>query len=248
MVSFAGDANNDMNENIEDPVQSKFYKTPRPKVAIKLQKSAVTVASLTEEGPRSQIETSQRRSLRSRANTPRALKRIQDEDDALPKRKRGRRGRRSFHPSNKVEFKVLHSKQRLRRRLPKCMFCSFTCKVMKDLIIHCDLQHQDEVFRCTKCSFEGSCFAKLQTHEYKWKHYADDQEEQRNRDANGNPPGSTVWANFPIFILSNIRASHKCNKSWKMIRINRSIFPIFATSMTNTSVRQDESGKRNHKR
>ena len=64
----------------------------------------------------------------------------------------------------------------------------------------------------------------------------------------GNPPGSTVWANFPIFILSNIRASHRCNKSWKMIRINRSIFPIFATSMTNTSVRQDESGKRNHKR
>ena len=55
---------------------------------------------------------------------------------------------------------------------------------MKDLIIHCDLQHQDEVFRCSKCSFEGSCFAKLQTHEYKWKHYADDQEEQRNRDAN----------------------------------------------------------------
>ena len=46
----------------------------------------------------------------------------------------------------------------------------------------------------------------------------------------------------------NIRASHRCNKSWKMIRINRSIFPIFATSMTNTSVRQDESGKRNHKR
>ena len=185
MVSFAGDANNDMNENIEDPVQSKFYKTPRPKVAIKLQKSAVTVASLTEEGPGSQIETSQRRSLRSRANTPRALKRIQDDEETLPKRKHGRRGRRTFHPSRKVELKDLHSKQRLRRRLPKCMFCSFTCKVMKDLIIHCDLQHQDEVFRCSKCSFEGSCFAKLQTHEYKWKHYADDQEELRNReDAN----------------------------------------------------------------
>ena len=85
MVSFAGDAINDMNENIEDPVRSKFYKTPRPKVAIKLQKSAVTVASLTEEGPGSQMETSQRRSLRSRANTPRALKRIQDDEEALPK-------------------------------------------------------------------------------------------------------------------------------------------------------------------
>ena len=71
---------------------------------------------------------------------------------------------------------------------------------------------------------------------------------QSTAKMNGNPPGSTVWANFPIFILSNIRASHRCNKSWKMIRINRSIFPIFATSMTNTSVRQDESGKRNHKR
>ena len=187
MVSFAGDAINDMNESIEDPARSKFYKTPRPKVAIKLQKSAVTVASLTEEGQGSQIETSQRRSLRSRANTPRALKRIQDDEETLPKRKHGRRGRgrRSFHPNRKVELKVLQSKQRLRRRLPKCMFCSFTCKVMKDLIIHCDLQHQDEVFRCSKCSFEGSCFAKLQTHEYKWKHYADDQEELRNReDAN----------------------------------------------------------------
>ena len=64
----------------------------------------------------------------------------------------------------------------------------------------------------------------------------------------GNPPGSPVWANFPIFILSNIWASHRCHKSWKMIGLNRSIFPIFATSMTNTSVRQDESGKRNHKR
>ena len=42
MVTFAGDAKNDVNENIEDPVQLKFYKTPRPKVAIKLQKSAVT--------------------------------------------------------------------------------------------------------------------------------------------------------------------------------------------------------------
>ena len=64
----------------------------------------------------------------------------------------------------------------------------------------------------------------------------------------GNPPGSPVWANFPIFILSNIWASHRCHKSWKMIGLNRSIFPIFGTSKTNTSVRQDESGKRNHER
>ena len=188
MVTFAGDAKNDVNENIEDPVQLKFYKTPRPKVAIKLQKSAVTIASITEEGPGSQTRTSQR-SLRSRANTPRALKRIQDDDETLPKRKRGRRGRRSFHPSSKVELKVLHSKQRLRRRLPKCMFCSFTCKVMKDLIIHCDIQHQNEVFRCTKCSFEGSCFAKLQTHEYRWKHYPDDhdQDEPEPSAVKSNP-------------------------------------------------------------
>ena len=64
---------------------------------------------------------------------------------------------------------------------------------MKDLIIHCDLQHQDEVFRCTKCSFEGSCFAKLQTHEYRWKHYPDDEPDPSA--VKSNPKSNSIFIN-----------------------------------------------------
>jgi len=51
----------------------------------------------------------------------------------------------------------------------KCMFCDFTSKSMKDLTIHCDLNHKFEIYRCSDCSFEGDCYAKLKFHRYRCK-------------------------------------------------------------------------------
>ena len=66
----------------------------------------------------------------------------------------------------------------------KCMFCDFTSKSMKDLTIHCDLNHKFEIYRCSDCSFEGDCYAKLKFHRYRCK--------------NKNVPKNDVNGTLPI--------------------------------------------------
>ena len=62
-------------------------------------------------------------------------------------------------------------KKKNRIKLKTCRFCNFTCQLVKDLIVHSDSEHPDEVFSCSECSYQGSCLAKLKKHQANTKHY-----------------------------------------------------------------------------
>ena len=95
-------------------------------------------------------------------------------DDELSSSRRSR----SRKPSPKVlEYTDLQKRTRKPRKVHQmCSFCDFTCKYVKDLIMHCDLKHPDQVYKCphSDCSYKGKCLAKLRIHQHNYKHFDDD--------------------------------------------------------------------------
>ena len=76
--------------------------------------------------------------------------------------------------------------RKVRLAVQKCGFCSFTCKLVKDLIIHSESEHPGEEYCCTECSFKGFSLAKLKKHQ-SYKHYSKEKI-QETPETNGNLP------------------------------------------------------------
>jgi len=95
-----------------------------------------------------------------------------------------------FHSPKYISFKTAGSgeqqvpKSKSSKFKLKCMFCDFKSKSLKDLTIHCDLNHPKEIYRCSDCNFEADCYAKLKFHRYRCK--------------NKNVPKNDVNGTLPI--------------------------------------------------
>ena len=108
------------------------------------------------------------------------------ESDLVPYPSHYTRSRRQSMPAE-ATFYNHHDMRKMRLAVQKCGFCSFTCKLVKDLIVHSESEHPGEKYCCTECSFKGFSLAKLKKHQSNYKHYSKEKI-QETPETNGNLP------------------------------------------------------------